>query len=82
MLRRIEGIFCALYGDRGSHFWPKAGEHVDPNRLTQGGRALRERGIQMIPAYSPQARGPSERNLSTWQGRLPQELRRSVQLDV
>jgi hypothetical protein len=57
MLRRIEGIFCALYGDRGSHFWPKAGEHVDPNRLTQGGRALRERGIQMIPAYSPQARG-------------------------
>jgi hypothetical protein len=29
----------------------------------------------MIPAYSPQARGRSERNFSTWQGRLPQELR-------
>ncbi len=28
----------------------------------------------MIPAYSPQARGRSERNFSTWQGRLPQEL--------
>jgi hypothetical protein len=72
-----KGIFCALYSDRGSHFWltPKAGEAVDPNRLTQVGRALRELGIQMIPAYSPQARGRSERNFSTWQGRLPQELR-------
>jgi hypothetical protein len=31
--------------------------------------------VQMIPAYSPQARGRSERNFGTWQGRLPQELR-------
>ena len=29
----------------------------------------------MIPAYSPQARGRSERGFSTWQGRLPPELR-------
>jgi hypothetical protein len=29
----------------------------------------------MIPAYSPQARGRSERSFGTWQGRLPQELR-------
>jgi transposase len=72
-----KGIFCALYSDRGSHFWltPKAGEAVDQHRLTQVGRALRELGIQMIPAYSPQARGRSERNFGTWQGRLPQELR-------
>jgi hypothetical protein len=72
-----KGIFCALYSDRGSYFWltPKAGEAVDPNRVTQVGRALRELGIQLIPAYSPQARGRSERNFSTWQGRLPQELR-------
>jgi hypothetical protein len=72
-----KGVFCALYSDRGSHFWltPKAGEKVDPHRLTQVGRALRELGVQMIPAYSPQARGRSERNFSTWQGRLPQELR-------
>jgi transposase InsO family protein len=72
-----KGIFCALYSDRGSHFWltPKAGEAVDHHRLTQVGRALRELGIQMIPAYSPQARGRSERNFGTWQGRLPQELR-------
>jgi transposase len=71
------GVFCALYSDRGSHFWltPKAGGKVDPHRLTQVGRARRELGVQMIPAYSPQARGRSERNFSTWQGRLPQELR-------
>src|SRR5579864_5686459 len=72
-----QGLFCALYSDRGSHFWltPKAGEAVDKNRLTQVGRALKELGIQMIPAYSPQARGRSERSFGTWQGRLPQELR-------
>jgi hypothetical protein len=72
-----KGLFCALYSDRGSHFWhtAKAGGRVDSHRLTQVGRALRELGIQMIPAYSPQARGRSERNFGTWQGRLPQELR-------
>jgi len=72
-----KGVFCALYSDRGSHVWltPKVGGRVDAHRLTQVGRALRELGIQMIPAYSPQARGRSERNFGTWQGRLPQELR-------
>src|SRR6202522_1609052 len=72
-----KGVFCALYSDRGSHFWltPKVGGKVDSHRLTQVGRALHELGIQMIPAYSPQARGRSERSFSTWQGRLPQELR-------
>jgi len=72
-----KGVFCALYSDRASHFFhtPKADEPVDHTRLTQVGRALRELGIQMIPAYSPQARGRSERSFGTWQGRLPQELR-------
>ena len=72
-----KGVFCALYSDRGSHFWltPKVGGKVDAHRLTQVGRAMRELAIRMIPAYSPQARGRSERNFSTWQGRLPQELR-------
>jgi hypothetical protein len=72
-----KGLFCALYSDRGSHFWhtPKAGGKVDPHRVTQLGRALRDLGVQMIPAYSPQARGRSERSFGTWQGRLPQELR-------
>jgi transposase len=72
-----EGLFCALYSDRASHFFvtAKAGEPVDKSRLTQVGRALKELGIQMIPAYSPQARGRSERSFGTWQSRLPQELR-------
>jgi transposase len=72
-----KGVFCALYSDRGSHFWltPKVGGKVDYYRRTQVGRALHELGVQMIPAYSPEARGRSERNFGTWQGRLPQELR-------
>src|ERR1022692_3682704 len=72
-----EGLFCALYSDRGSHFFVtmKEGEKVDKHRLTQVGRAMKELGIQMIAAYSPQARGRSERSFGTWQGRLPQELR-------
>ena len=79
-LRKVieeQGVFCALYSDRASHFFltPKVGEPVDHARLTQVGRALRQLGIQMIPAYSPQARGRSERGFGTWQGRLPQELR-------
>jgi len=74
---QAQGLFCALYSDRGSHFFytPKAGERVDKDRPTQVGRALKELGVQMIPAYSPQARGRSERSFGTWQGRLPQELR-------
>ena len=72
-----QGIFCALYSDRASHFFvtPKAGGKVDENRVTQLGRALRELGVKMIPAYSPQARGRMERSYRTWQGRLPEELR-------
>jgi transposase len=74
---QTRGVFCSLYSDRASHFFvtPKGSQKVDPNRLTQVGRALSELGIKMIPAYSPQARGRSERSFGTWQGRLPQELR-------
>jgi hypothetical protein len=53
----------------------KEGEKVDKDRLTQVGRAMKELGVKMIAAYSPQARGRSERSFGTWQGRLPQELR-------
>jgi len=72
-----KGLFCALYSDRASHFFltrPGSGK-VDRERLTQVGRALKELGVKMIPAYSPQARGRIERSFRTWQGRLPQELR-------
>jgi transposase len=72
-----KGLFCALYSDRGSHFFVtmREGEKVDKNRPTQVGRAMKELGVQMIAAYSPQARGRCERSFGTWQGRLPQELR-------
>lgn len=72
-----KGRFCALYSDRASHFFytPTAGGPVQEERLTQVGRALKDLEIGMIPAYSPQARGRSERRFGTWQGRLPQELR-------
>ena len=71
------GWFCTIYSDRASHFFrtPKAGGKVNLDHVTQVGRAMRELGIQMIPSYSPQGRGRSERNFRTWQGRLPQELR-------
>jgi transposase len=71
------GWFSSIYSDRASHFFrtPKAGQPVDTRDVTEVGRAMKELDIRMIPAYSPQARGRSERNFGTWQGRLPQELR-------
>ena len=70
------GLCCSLYTDRGSHYWhtPEAGGKVDKVNLTQFGRAMRQLGIEMIPAYSPEARGRSERAFGTHQGRLPKEL--------
>lgn len=70
------GLFCSLYSDRGSHYWttPEVGGPVDKESPTQFGRAMRQLGIEMIPAYSPEARGRSERAFGTHQGRLPKEL--------
>ena len=71
------GLFCSLYADRASHYWhtPEAGGKVDKDNPTQVGRALIQFGIELIPAYSPEARGRSERMFGTLQKRLPQELR-------
>ncbi|TAJ70081.1 MAG: ISNCY family transposase [Gallionellaceae bacterium] len=70
------GLFSSFYSDRGSHYWhtPEAGGKVDKDNPTQFGRALRHLGIEMIAAYSPEARGRSERAFGTHQGRLPNEL--------
>ena len=70
------GLFCSLYTDRGSHYWhtPEAGGKVDKVNLTQFGRAMGQLGIEMIPAYSPEARGRSERVFRTHQDRLVKEL--------
>ena len=72
-----KGLFCALYADRAGHYWhtPKAGGKVDRGNPTQVGRALKQLGIELIPAYSPEARRRSERMFGTLQKRLPQELR-------
>ena len=70
------GLFSSLYTDRGSHYWltPKEGGKVSKTQPTQFGRAMKQLGIQMIAAYSPQARGRSERAFQTHQDRLVKEL--------
>lgn len=71
-----KGLFCALYSDRAAHYFhtPEAGGKVSRQHPTQVGRALAELGIEHIPAYSPEARGRSERAFRTLQDRLVKEL--------
>ena len=71
-----KGLPSSLYTDRGSHYFvtPKAGGAVDRLHLTQVGRALERLGIEHIAAYSPEARGRSERMFGTLQDRLIKEL--------
>jgi hypothetical protein len=78
------GLPCSLYSDRGSHYFytDKAGEAVDKNRLTQVGRALDRLGVEHIPAYSPEARGRSERMFGTLQDRLVKELKHAGVCDI
>ena len=78
------GLFASLYTDRGSHYFhtPLAGGKVDKQKLTEVGRALKQLGIEHIAAYSPEARGRSERAFQTHQGRLPQELARAGITDM
>ena len=70
------GLPSSLYTDRGSHYFytPEADGAVDKEQLTQVGRALQRLGIEHIAAYSPQARGRSERMFGTLQDRLIKEL--------
>ena len=73
---RQQGLPMALYADRHAIFWP--GNH-DPDTLevrteTQVGRVLRELGIRLIHAHSPQGKGRIERWWGTCQDRLVQEL--------
>ena len=78
------GLFASLYTDRGSHYFttPEAGGKVDKVNLTEVGRALKQLGISHVAAYSPEARGRSERAFQTHQGRLPQELARAGITDM
>ena len=74
---RTYGRFAELYTDRGSHFChtPRAGAAPTTEHDGQVSRALKVLGIRQILAWSPEARGRSERAFQTIQGRLPQELR-------
>lgn len=74
---RNHGLFCSFYTDRGSHYFytPQVGGKVDKSRPTQVGRALKQLGIEHIAAYSPEARGRSERMFGTLQDRLVSELK-------
>ena len=69
------GLPMSLYTDRGAHYFytAKIGE-IDRRQPTQVGRALARLGVEHIGAYSPQARGRSERAFQTLQDRLVKEL--------
>lgn len=73
---RKRGLFSTFYTDRGSHYWytPECGGKVSKGQLTQVGRAMKQLGVEMIAAYSPEARGRSERAFRTHQDRLCKEL--------
>jgi hypothetical protein len=73
---RVKHFHAGYRRDRGSHDWttPEAGGKADQVHLTQFGEAMKRLGIEMIPAYSPEARGRSERAFATHRARLPKEL--------
>jgi transposase len=70
------GLPLSLYTDRGAHYFYTADATEKAGRagLTQVGRALEHLGVEHIAAYSPQARGRSERAFHTLQDRLTKEL--------
>lgn len=79
---RHRGVPRAFYTDRDSAFVVNISEaqrelaRAEGRLLqTQFGRALKELGIEWIPAYSPQAKGRIERLWGTFQDRLRNELK-------
>jgi DNA-binding CsgD family transcriptional regulator len=72
---RRHGRPLALYSDRHSIFEPQDKGRALPDAETQFGRALRELGIELIRAHSPQAKGRVERSFGTAQDRWVKELR-------
>jgi transposase len=72
---RRHGRPLAFYSDRHSIFEPQDKGKALPDAETQFGRALRELGIELIRAHSPQAKGRVERSFGTAQDRWVKELR-------
>jgi transposase len=76
---RKYGIPAGLYLDRSSKYFPEeeaalAARERGEEALTQFGRAMRQLGIEMVKARSPQAKGRVERSFRTFQDRLVKEL--------
>jgi hypothetical protein len=65
------GLPRALYVDRHSIYRDE--EH--PANPTQFGRAMKELGVELILAHSPQAKGRVERRNAVFQDRLVKEMR-------
>ncbi len=65
------GIPRSVYADRHSIYRDE--DH--PEKPTQFGRAMKELSVELIPAYSPQAKGRVERMNGTLQDRLVKEMR-------
>lgn len=65
----------AFYVDRHTHFSIADEEGVQRSETTQIGRAVGELGIELISAYSPQAKGRVERLFGILQDRLVKALR-------
>jgi hypothetical protein len=77
---RLYGLLAALYPDRDSIYicTREANleeELTDLGPETQFARAMRELGVDLIPAYSPQAKGRVERRHGLFQDRLVKEMR-------
>lgn len=76
----LYGLPAALYPDRDSIYvctreasLEEELANVGPE--TQFARAMRELGVELIPAYSPQAKGRVERRHGLFQDRLVKEMR-------
>jgi len=78
---KLHGIPMAIYVDLKSlYISPKSLRYsdddlVEPEWLTHFSRACKTLGIEIIKAYSPQAKGRVERNHGVYQDRLVKELR-------
>lgn len=77
---RLYGLPAALYPDRDSIYVctreaSLSEELAQVGPETQFARAMRELGVELIPAYSPQAKGRVERRHGLFQDRLVKEMR-------
>ncbi len=81
-ITQTQGLPLALYADRHTIFQSPKKATIEQQLAgerprSQFGRLVDELGIELIPSYSPQARGRIERLFGTLQDRLVKELRRA-----